>query len=115
VGVEAMRNGATLIAQKAAEIAGDLPVILTGDFNVTPDSEAYKAILAGGFADMRFLAASTDPGRTYHGFTGADGLSTIDHIFIKGNVKPGCFYVDRTKRDGRFPSDPFPVFAEIEI
>ena len=115
VGAEAMRNGAALIAQKAAELAGDLSVILTGDFNVTPDADAYKAILAGGFADARFLAAATDMGRTFHDFKSADGLSTIDHIFVKGNVKTGCFYVDRTKREGRFPSDHFPVFAVVEI
>ena len=116
IGRLAMLNGASLIAQRAAGIAGGLPVVLTGDFNVTPDSEPYKAILDGGFTDARELAACTDRTKTYHGYSGsADGISQIDHIFVKGDIKALELRVDRKKYDGRFPSDHFPVIAELVI
>ncbi len=116
VGKLAILNGAALIAQKTAEIAGDLPVILTGDFNVGPDSEAYRVLVDGGFTDARDLAACTDRGKTYHGFTtGAEGISLIDHIFVKGSVAAVQVQVNRKKIKGHFPSDHFPVIARLII
>ena len=116
IGPLAQLNGAALIAQKTAEIAGDLPVILTGDFNVTPESEAYREIINGGFKDTRELAACTDRGKTYHGFTtGAEGISLIDYVFVKGSVAAVQVQVNRKKIKGRFPSDHFPVIAQLVI
>ena len=116
IGTNAMQYGAELVAKRVQEIAGDLPVILTGDFNVTPDSAPCKAIKDGGFSDTRDAAAATDKGRTYHGFSsGKEGISTIDYIFVKGDVKVKSFSVNRNMSDGHFPSDHFPVVALLEF
>ena len=116
VGQIAMQKGAELIAEKAAEIAGDLPVILTGDFNITPDSVPCKAVKDGGFKDARDIAKTTDRSNTYHGFTsGTDGISTIDYVFVKGGVKVKTFAVVKDQFDGYFPSDHFPVTAVVEF
>ena len=49
VGVLAMQNGAELIAERAKTF-GDIPVLLTGDFNVTPDSAPCQAMSCLSFA-----------------------------------------------------------------
>ena len=41
VGVVARKESAKLILEKAKELAGKLPLILTGDFNVDEHDEAY--------------------------------------------------------------------------
>lgn len=116
VGQVAMQKGAELIAEKGAEIAGDLPVILTGDFNVTPDSVPCKAVKDGGFTDTRDIAKETDLSHTYHGFTtGTEGIATIDYVFVKGNIKVKAFTVVKDQIDGHFPSDHFPVTAVLEF
>lgn len=115
IGTLAMQNGAALIAEKASEIAAGLPVILTGDFNVTPGSAPYETILQGGFTDARILAKCTDCGNTYHGYTGTDGVSLIDYIFVKGDIAVSRVYTDRKQIKGRFPSDHYPVVAALEI
>ena len=116
VGTTAMQKGAELIAARAAAIAPDLPVILTGDFNVTPESAPCKAVKDGGFTDARDLAARTDRSHTYHGFTsGTEGYSTIDYVFVKGAVKVRSLRVNKKKLDAHFPSDHFPVIAELSF
>jgi endonuclease/exonuclease/phosphatase family metal-dependent hydrolase len=114
IGQTAMQKGAELIAKRAAEIAGDLPVILTGDFNITPDSAPCKAVKDGGFKDCRDVAKRTDMNNTFHNFvSGTEGFSTIDYIFVKGDIAVKRFNVLKKKIDRHFPSDHFPVTAEI--
>src|SRR5690606_9787530 len=48
VGVEARRESAKLILEKAKELANDLPIILTGDFNVDETNEAYFTLAKSG-------------------------------------------------------------------
>ena len=43
-GVQARINSAALIMEKAEEIAGGETVILTGDFNIDQDNDAYKSL-----------------------------------------------------------------------
>ena len=48
LGEAARRESARLLLRKIAEIAGpDGPVLVTGDFNTTPDSEPYRILTAG--------------------------------------------------------------------
>ena len=115
IGPRAMQGGAALITEKASEIASGLPVILTGDFNVTPSCAPYETIISGGFADSRSLAFCTDRGNTYHGYKGTDGISLIDHIFVKGDIAVSRVYTDRKKIKGLSPSDHYPVVAALEI
>ena len=44
IGTEARRNSALLIIEKIKEIVGTSPAILTGDFNVSEDWDAYKTM-----------------------------------------------------------------------
>ena len=118
-GPVAMQKGAELVAKKAEEICPDLPAVFTGDFNVTPDSAPYAAVLAGGFADARALAPVTDNGVTFHGdvfvnpgFAG----DIIDYCFVKNVRAVETYRVIREAYPGDlYPSDHFPVVVEATI
>ena len=84
------------------------PAIVTGDFNCAPDS-----------APMREFAALTDAlagveGGTFHGFKGGDGGTRIDAILLDGFDAVGVGIV-REAREGRYPSDHYPVTARVRI
>ncbi|MBQ7637929.1 MAG: endonuclease/exonuclease/phosphatase family protein [Clostridia bacterium] len=116
IGEIAMQKGAELIASKAKEIGGSLPAILTGDFNVTPDSAPCKAVKDGGFTDTRDAAKKTDMSNTFHNFdSGSEGQCVIDYVFVKGVKAVKSFKVIKKKIDGRFPSDHWPVVADIAL
>ena len=44
VGVAARREGVKLVLDKVQELGGDLPVIVTGDFNAEPESDVIKQV-----------------------------------------------------------------------
>lgn len=101
------------------------PAILTGDFNMTPDSAEYTALCgpvtdwagrlieSGLFADALTRAGlAEDDGITFPGDGTAPGLR-IDHILVTPDlalrVRKG--WID-TEADG---SDHQPVWAEIDL
>lgn len=107
---EARTRAATLIAQRLAKLPQGVPVVVTGDFNDVPDSGAYRA-LAGTLQDAWTTAPRrSGPEATFHDFTGkAD--RRIDWVWSKGlQVRRVQTITDQ--RDGRYPSDHFPVLAE---
>lgn len=107
----ARTKGATLILERITAMAGDLPVVLTGDFNTTPDSEAHR-VLASGLVDARASApVKLGPAETFHNFTGkAD--KQIDWIFLRGFAAKRVTTI--TDHQGEVQtSDHFPVLAEL--
>lgn len=112
IGPVAQSEGAKIIAERADTYTG-LPTVVTGDFNVTPDSGAYKTITAAGFEDARFLTDKTDSEGTYHGFGRCSDM--IDFIFVKNGITVKNFRTVTDLIDGKFPSDHYPVTAEIEL
>ena len=115
-GATAMQKGAELVATRGTAIAEGHPAFFTCDFNVTPDSAPYAAVIAGGFRDCSFLAKTTDHGITFHDFENPayDG-AVIDYVFCKGDVQVNAFRVIRDTIDGALPSDHYPVLADVEI
>lgn len=117
----ARENGMKLVLEKIATYKGDMPIILTGDFNSKPDSRVYK-ITADRLADARHIAKKVLPGPdgTFHGYK-ADpaswrGKSPIDYIFVNDRaVKVKTFQVINDFKDGVSSSDHFPVAATIVL
>lgn len=105
-------KAATLLLARIRAIAGARgQVVLTGDFNTTPDSDVH-ALLAGALADAWDAAPRrTGPGETFHGFTGrAD--RRIDWIFTRGfRIRNATTVTDH--RGVLQSSDHFPVVAEL--
>ena len=119
-GVEARKESAKLMLEKLPKLAGDLPVILTGDFNCTPNSDPY-AILSGKkaagtwlLADSRAVSKSEPRGPigTFNNFTRISD-QPIDYIFIKGLTSISHAVLE-TVKDGKFASDHLPVLVEVE-
>ena len=113
VGDIARSEGAKLIADRADTFKG-IPTIVTGDFNVNPESGAYKTIISAGFEDARSLDANANDVKTYNGFD-ENPHEMIDFVFVKYGFKVKSCNTITDKIDGRYVSDHYPVLAELEI
>jgi len=118
-GVEARKNSALLIRDKIREITGDqgFPVMLTGDFNLTPESEPIIRIKKY-LADSRDISAEPPygPVGTFNGFKpGTEGNHRIDYIFVNDGVKVLKYAVLSYEIDNRSPSDHLPVFVKVQL
>ena len=86
VGTEARRESALLIIKKIKEIVGDQPAVVTGDFNVNDQSEAYQTITTNEFV-LKDAYKMTDqkagPNYTFHDFGryAMEKREKIDFIF----------------------------------
>ena len=117
------QRSAALVVRKIAEIASGEPVLLTGDFNCYPDSDAYR-ILTGDLEYMGVTGNLSDPwitlglpnDGTYHGFTGvAEPGHRIDWILYSDAFSPIEASVIHYNENGRYPSDHFPVKVTFEL
>ena len=85
--------------------------IIMGDFNCGPSSEPIqKLVQQSGIVDT-FTRA--EEGGTFHNFTGQPTSPRIDMILVAGNWQIVSSKILRTHREGRYPSDHFPVSAEL--
>lgn len=110
---DARTRSAKEIAAWIAKLPADVPVIFTGDFNTEPSSQAH-AILTATLKDAWQTAPKQEgPAKTFHDFTGK-ATSQIDWILYRG-VKPAWVRTVTTSKDGRYPSDHFPVAAEFAM
>ena len=122
-GPVARRESAGLLLRKVAEIAGDAPLIVTGDFNCAAADEPYLILRAGvengpALLDSRDLsqAGSYGGSSSFNGFKNdTTSGAMIDHIFVRhvAAVSRHGILVDRG--DGRFVSDHYPVLAGIVL
>jgi endonuclease/exonuclease/phosphatase family metal-dependent hydrolase len=123
VGKQARTNSAKLLATKLPELAGNQPIILTGDFNSTEDTPAYHTLThmaEHGGAQLIDSYRETHPDRqtdeaSFHGFKGTIAGSRIDWILHTPELKATAATIDRAKSDdGHYPSDHYPVTATLE-
>ncbi|MCL4550103.1 MAG: endonuclease/exonuclease/phosphatase family protein [Bacteroidetes bacterium] len=92
----------------------NLPIILTGDFNSTEDNPAIKTVLTSGLIDTFRTLHKPGPNQgTFHAFKGNTDGEKIDYIFVSKEFKPVSSEIITTSYNGKFPSDHFPVSAEI--
>lgn len=112
VGKAAQRSGLNLIMEKVAELNPDnLPVVLTGDFNVEPDDSILEA-LDGKMTSARDVAVKTDRHGTYNDWGKAS--SVIDYIYFTGfSSCPEFRTVTEKFGDWQFVSDHYPVTAVL--
>ena len=121
-GRRAREESAVLLRRKIEQIAGPLPVIITGDFNTTDDTAPYQTLIAGTRrGDQRFTdtyraanrTSDTSADGTRHDFWGGRGGPRIDWIVTSSEFKTISAAIDHTKEGGRYPSDHFPVTAVV--
>ncbi|MFD1771870.1 endonuclease/exonuclease/phosphatase family protein [Sphingobacterium suaedae] len=116
VGIEARRESAKLILAKAKQFAKDLPLILTGDFNIDEHNEAYFTLAKSGIVqDVHDVARIVyEPNSSFNGWgKSLKPVGRIDHIFI---TKPFTVHKYGILTDtylGKFPSDHFPIVSVL--
>ncbi len=96
------------------------PVVVTGDFNCNPDSEAYGLFLEAGFEDTWPAAGQEDGPEvyTFHAFEGKrqepcgriDWIMTFDPAGVLGVVSAR---IVPSQEPPLYPSDHYPVMAEL--
>lgn len=110
-----------LLSQIESIVPNRFPVLITGDFNCTPETEPYKLFMDEGFKDAYLEAGCVEDeeGFTFHRFTGKPTHSgRIDWILVRdGNARwyIRSFHLDRTGEPPIFPSDHFPLIADLSL
>ncbi len=115
VGVQARIEAAKLIKKKIMEIAPKLPVILTGDLNVTPETEAIATIKTF-LTDTKeaTIEPAYGPEGTFNGFKfNAKLKERIDYIFVNKGFKVQKYGSITDSKDQRYPSDHLPIMARL--
>ncbi|MBI2688258.1 MAG: endonuclease/exonuclease/phosphatase family protein [Acidobacteria bacterium] len=110
---EARRQGAMLIAKRMPKEGAFL---LTGDFNAAAGQSPSYSVLVPALKDAYLTAAKkSGPEGTFHGFKGTPGKARIDWILYRApwKVKSAATLTD--SKDGRYPSDHFPVLAVFRL
>lgn len=118
IGQQAREESSKLVLQKIKEINKDnLPAIFMGDFNVTPDNPAYQTVLKhSDMKDSRLISQTPSIGNqgTFNGFNWdklPEGI--IDHIFVSPGIQVLRHGILTDNYGMKYPSDHFPVMAEI--
>ncbi|KQS35954.1 endonuclease/exonuclease/phosphatase family protein [Pedobacter sp. Leaf194] len=115
VGVKARIESAKLIKQKIQEIAPKLPVVYTGDLNVTPETEAI-ATIKSFLQDAKEISVEQPygPAGTFNSFDFNSELKNrIDYIFVNNGFNVQKFAVLSDSKDKRYFSDHLPVFVRL--
>ena len=112
IGVEARKEGMKLIFNKAESFSA--PTIVTGDFNFDEGSEFYEGLVSGKLRDSKFAAEESDSGNTYNAFGEYEG-AVIDFIMVSPEISVKKYTVEKTKINNEYPSDHYPVVAEIDF
>lgn len=116
IGVAARRNSVDMIVKKAAEFT-DIPVVFTADMNVVQGSENYNQFVNSGvLADTKFAAPDTMSYCTYHDTHPEQNKDeVIDYVMINSKFKALTYKVLTDGIDGRFVSDHYPIYADLDI
>ncbi|RMG76523.1 MAG: endonuclease/exonuclease/phosphatase family protein [Chloroflexi bacterium] len=145
IGEQARVESAKLIVQQAQAIGGDLPIIITADFNsrawappnedtldypppivreyLPPANTVYDVFMQAGFRDAYLEAGHINQldTNTYHGFIGQQFPPValrIDWILVRDGRFP--IHVEdcdiiRDHNGDIYPSDHYPVMAHLAI
>ena len=123
VGQQARVESGKLILQKSRELAGNVPLVLTGDFNVGEESDVYQSITHQPDFPIRdsFHAGAPHEGirYTWHNFAKIPvrQCSKIDFVFTSPGIQTLRTFIPAESRepDGFLMSDHNPFITTLEI
>ncbi len=121
VGNQARIESGKIIHTWMGEKAANQPTIITGDFNVNETHPGLRALMTSETDSLKFLDVyrqlhpmADEEEATFNGFKGRTRGGRIDFILASPAFKPIEATIDRASRDGRYPSDHFPVTAVLQ-
>ena len=110
---------ARILRERVYKVAGDYPVVVTGDLNATIDSPPLQYLIEGGvLKDSRpLVAVPKGPDGSFHGFnTAVVPTKRIDHVLVNEKVQVVDYaIIDTQWRTGNFESDHLPVLTTLEF
>ena len=122
---QARNLSGNLIRDQIKELAGDLPLIVLGDFNTTLGSTALNNLtgvndptgfhLTDAYRSVYPTVGSNEA--TFHNFTGNTSGSSIDHIFYSADTftATSAEIVHTSFPTNLYPSDHFPLTATLQV
>jgi endonuclease/exonuclease/phosphatase family metal-dependent hydrolase len=115
----AQMGAAGVIKEQLASYGDEIPTILMGDFNATPETRCYQWLTGqevDGEVGLRFNETFKPPyPGTLHRFTGEPTGDYIDWILFRGPLRLERCHVLQEPIEGVHPSDHFPVVADFEL
>ena len=101
------------------KVANGSPIIMTGDFNDYEDSLVY-AVACKDFNDWKVVAKQSDDGRTFTSYGNKSeeshkGIGAIDYIFADKSLVVDTYKIIRDTVQGIYPSDHYPIVADIRL
>ncbi|WP_242691772.1 endonuclease/exonuclease/phosphatase family protein [Desertivirga arenae] len=116
-GVVARRESGKLMVAKMKEIAKGAPLICTGDFNSTPETEQIQTL--SSYLNDSYTATRMPPYGpvgTFNAFKFAAPLKErIDYVFLSKDFLIKKYGVLTDAKEQRYPSDHLPVVADVEF
>jgi endonuclease/exonuclease/phosphatase family metal-dependent hydrolase len=110
---------AALILARVQEIAAGGPVAVMGDFNAGEENPAFRALIQNSrtplFDSYRHLHPESSRVGTFNGFSGKNDGEKIDAILLSQHWSVESAAIVRTAREGRMPSDHYPVSALVQM
>lgn len=118
IGPVARKNSAKLVLEKIKEMGlENKPLLLTGDFNGTPDSEPIQIFSAALNDGLKVSETPLyGPKGTFNAFDiSKTPENRIDYIFVQGLNVVKYRHIDDKRSNGLYISDHLPVFAQFEM
>ena len=116
------KKSVQLLMEKIKARGTNEPFIVMGDFNMETANPAMRWLSQIGKTLPRLwtrdIWQSIHPNSTLgtrHGFKGRMSGPQIDHIRLSANLLALDARIDARNRNGRYPSDHFPVVANIQL
>jgi len=115
----ARQAGAKVLLDYIQKLPRQIPLVLTGDFNAKAGaSEAYTVLTEGGLGDAwKTAGEQLGPSVTWSAFKAPEPRADrrIDWILTRGDVDIHRCETVTFNKDGRYPSDHYPVFAAMTL
>ena len=115
MGKEARRESALIIKRKGAELAGALPVIVTGDLNCTREEPPYTALMSNEGLPLVDPAPSPAPGTFCTFKVNSIDCRPIDYVFYTKQWKASGYEAVKDNDGKYYPSDHLPVVVTLEL
>ncbi len=115
---EARAQSSRVIAKFLGTLPADVPVVLTGDFNTGPDTDAHRVLTANLQDAWLATKQRKGPEGTFHGFRGGDGGGggrRIDWVLFRAPWSVTEAETITMHQGNQYPSDHYPVMATFDI
>ena len=112
-GKQARIESSKVIVKHLKAVSLNSQIIVLGDFNTKPFGPAYNTLIKGFNLKDPLADLNSKKDFTFHGFSGIPRGNRIDWILHSPSLKSLKSTIIRSNKNGRYPSDHFPVSSEL--